>query len=104
MNYNFTVGIRVWGGLGSSYVFESRESADTWLKTEFVQLKQEYSDLQYSVCDLPGLKIGDRCNVYGDGNEVYEIIGIKRYSPNRWGFELDNGFSEEVYKCHTEFL
>lgn len=104
MNKIFTIGIRVWGGLGSSYVFESQEEANTWLETEFVKLKEKYSDLQYSIRDLPGLKIGDQCNVYGDCTDVYLIEGIKQYSPNRWGFELDSGFSEEVYKCHTEFL
>lgn len=104
MNKIFTIGISVRGGLGSSYVFESQEAADEWLETEFPLLEKEYGKLEYYTCDLPGLKIGDQCNVYGDGTDVYLIEGLKQYSPNRWGFILDSGFSEEVYKCHTECL
>ena len=104
MSKIFTVGISVTGGLGSSYVFETNEEADKWLETEFPSLEKEYGRLKYYVCDLPGLKIGDRCNVYGDGTDAYVIEGLKQYSPNRWGFILDSGFSEEIYKCHTEFL
>lgn len=104
MNKIFTIGISVSGGLQSSYVFESEENAQEWLGSEFVKLKQEYSDLRYFVCTLPGLQIGDRCNVYGDGGSVYVIEGLKEYSSNRYGFILDSGFCEEVYKCHTDLL
>ena len=104
MDKIFTVGISVSGNFNSSYVFESESAADTWLDTVFQDLIHEYGELRYSVCDLPGLKVGDRCNVFGDGDEVYVIEGLKQYSPNRYGFILDSGFCEEVYKCHTNLL
>lgn len=100
----FTVGIAVRGKFNSSYVFESKECADTWLNNDFPALSQEYGALEYTLVDLPGLKIGDRCNVYGEGTEDFEILDLKEYSPHRYGFFLSSGWNEEVFKCHTAFL
>lgn len=100
----FTVGIAVRGGLHSSYVFESKEHADTWLNNDLPALSQEYGALEYNLIDLPGLKIGDRCNVSGEGTDDFEILDIKKYSPHRYGFLLDSGWYEEIFKCHTTFL
>lgn len=100
----FTVGIAVRGEFNCSYVFESKEQADSWLNSDFPALSQEYGALEYNLVDLPGLKIGDRCNVYGEGPEDFEILDLKKYSPHRYGFLLDSGWYEEVFKCHTQFL
>lgn len=104
MDKTFTVGIGVSGNFNAAYVFESKSAADTWLDTVFKDLICEYGELKHWIVTLPGLQIGDRCNVYGDGDEIYVIEGLKEYSPNRYGFILDSGFCEEVYKCHTNLL
>lgn len=89
------------GNLGSCFHFEDKTSLDKWIKEELPQLNKEYKDtLTYYVRELDELKVGDICSVYGDGEEEYRILGIKKYSPNRFGFILDSGFAEEVGKCH----
>lgn len=86
-------------GLYSSYSFHSMNEVENWLETEFVQLKKTYDTLVYSVFDLPGLKVGEKCHVNGDGAEVYKIIGVDERMKNRPLFVLDSGFVEEVQKC-----
>lgn len=100
----FTKLVRVRGGLVSSFVFENQAAVKTWIKKELPVLERTHGRLSYEVSDLPGLKIGDRCNVWGEARDVFTITGIKRYSDNRYGFLLDSGWYEEVAKCHTEFL
>lgn len=97
---NFTKAVTVTGQLRSTYEFESNEDVSKWMLTVLPSLREQYGDLQCHKFDLPLLNIGDRCHVSGDGDEVYTIEGIKQYSPDRYGFLLDSGFSEEIYKCY----
>ncbi len=86
----------------SSYCFENDEQMHQWIKEEFPVLareKKHKGKLTFHTYSLDGLKIGDRCHVCGEGNEVFTILGLRKYSKDRYGFELDNGFTEEVVKC-----
>ena len=49
---------------------------------------------------LPGFKIGDTYMVWGEGCDTFKIVDLVQYSPNRYGFLLDSGDTEEVAKCH----
>jgi hypothetical protein len=100
----FTVCIRVKGDLLSSFVFEDHAQADVWMNSEFLSLVDQYGELSAERSALPGLRIGDRCNVWGEASDVFVIRKVLEWSPNRWGFLLDSGEFEEVAKCHTEFL
>ena len=100
----FKVCIKVYDGLQSSYVFEDEMKAQKWIKNEFPKLKKKYASLKFRKESLPGLKIGDDCNVYGEGMDVFTIQKLIKYSEDRYGFLLDSGSVEEVAKCHTEHL
>lgn len=104
MNKVFTVCIRVSGSLQSSYVFENSKAAEQWLKSEYSKLSRKYGGLKYTKETLPGLKVGDVCNVWGEAKDVFVIRKLICWGNNRYGFILDNGCAEEVAKCHTEFL
>lgn len=97
----FTVVISVRGNLLASYVFEDDNKAEAWLSKEFKELQAEHGPLTYTKGTLDGLKVGDRCFVWGDGDEEYVIEKLIKYSPHRYGFVLDSGCSEEVAKCYT---
>lgn len=92
--------VRVRGGLGSSFVFESSEDVNNWIETELPELEDKYGKLEYTISDLDGLSEGDECHVVGEGSDVFIIEGVFKYSNNRWGFALDSGWSEEVAKCY----
>lgn len=96
----FDTAVTVTGHLHSTFEFESEQAADNWISTEFVKLSKLYPGLTYSKFQLPSLKIGDQCYVVGEGSDVFTILGVKNYSPNRYGFILDAGWCEEVYKCY----
>lgn len=98
----FTNRIRTRGALGSNFVFKNLESANEWIKKELPLLREQYGEIEFELSDLPGLKIGDTCQVCGEGGEEFKIVGIKKYSPNRYGFLLDSGWYEEVAKCYIE--
>ena len=100
----FKVCVRVTGTLHSSFVFKSIKDANVWIRLDFEELKKQHGNVSFTREILTPLYIGDKCNVYGDGADVYTILGIKEYSPNRFGFILNSGFSEEVAKCHNEFI
>lgn len=101
----FTTCIRVKGDLQSSFVFENDDEANVWIELDFkINLKKKYEFLTYKKDRLPGFKIGDKCNVFGEGTDAFTIIGIVEYSDHRFGFKLDNGLTEEVAKCHADFL
>jgi hypothetical protein len=97
----FTKRVTVSGSFNSHFVFETADDVRQWLATDFIELNETYDDLTFKVTDLDGLKIGDKCHVIGDGNEEYTIIGIQKYSLNRYAFLLDSGFMEEVAKCYS---
>lgn len=96
----FTRCVRVSGNLGSSYVFADDVAVDHWLKTTLPELNAKYGQLVVSVSDLPGLKVGDTCHVWGEADDVFTILKLIKYSPDRYGFLLDSGWSEEVAKCY----
>jgi len=100
----FKIGIRVSGNLGSSFCFETMIEALKWIKEEFPKLQEKYGKLEYELFFLPGLAVGDKCNVWGEGDSVFTIKSIIKYSKNRYGFILNSGFAEEVTKCHTEII
>ena len=93
---------RVSGKLCNNYVFTSKSSFMRWKRTSFNDLKEAYGEsLVVHGSKLDPLKIGDECHVYGDGSEIYKIVGIKQNGPNRYSFALDSGFYEEVAKCYS---
>ncbi len=100
----FKVCIKVSGGLQSSYVFENEKKSQEWIQKEFPKLQKKYGELKIRKEELPGLKIGNECNVYGEAMDVFVIKKLIKYSEDRYGFLLDSGCVEEVAKCHTEFL
>lgn len=100
----FTKRISTVGQLFSSFVFESQAEVDRWLAEDLPLLEAEYGALTLYHGDLPGLSVGDKCNVVGEADDVFVITGIRQYGKDRWGFLLDNGLIEGVSKCHTEYL
>ncbi len=100
----FTIVAKVSGTLGSSFVFENRAAYNNWMKTGFVALQKKYGKLNVSVDTLPGLKVGDECNVWGEAQDVFVITKLERIGDHRWAFCLNSGWREEVAKCHTSHL
>lgn len=93
--------VHVRGNLISTYVFEDSVEMKKWIQDILPNLRLKYGNINYSVSHLDGLKIGDICKVMGEGLDRFEIMGLKKYSDNRWGFVLDNGTTEEVNKCYN---
>jgi hypothetical protein len=97
----FTTRIKVSGNLLSTYVFTDAAASKLWRETELKELEKEHGPLtthEYPLDDLPG--IGDKCHVMGDGDSVYTVEKLIKYSANRYGFILDSGWTEEVWKCY----
>ena len=67
-------------------------------------LAKKYSNITFDAVHLPGLQIGDKCNVVGEGDSEFLILDIIIYSENRYCFVLDAGWAEEVAKCHKDFM
>ena len=53
------------GNLLCNFVFEDKKALDTWVAKEFPKLKKKHKKLEFFVRPLPGLKVGDSCNVWG---------------------------------------
>lgn len=96
----FTVRVSTSGGLISSFVFQDTKELADWKLNKLPKLEAKYGKLVLSESALPGLKIGDRCTVVGEGSEVFTIMNLKKYSDHRYGFCLDSGCCEEVSKCY----
>lgn len=92
--------VRISGNFHTNYVFKSETELNNWLDKDLKELQKKYGELNVQITDLDGLNIGDNCYVIGDGDVVYRIIGLKNYSPNRYGFVLNSGWVEEVAKCY----
>lgn len=92
--------IHVTGSFCSSYCFENEVEKERWIKEDFPLLKDKYKNISYRVEKLDGLKIGDFCNVWGEGFDVFKIEQQVYLSKDRYGFVLDSGWLEEVVKCH----
>jgi len=97
----FTKRVTVRGNLQASYVFTDEQARNFWLKNTFPLLEKEHGELTYSTSDLPGLAVGDKCRVIGEGSEVFTILEVFNYSKDRYGFSLDSGWREEVAKCYA---
>ena len=100
----FTIVVRVRGKLASSFVFENQQECDNWVQDGFGKLQRKYGNLTVSFDILPGLNIGDECNVCGEGSDVFVIRDLIKIEDHRWSFVLDSGCREEVAKCHTDYL
>ena len=100
INKIFTRGISVYGEFNASYVFQNNDEVKKWIDIELPKLQQQHGLLSLFYRDLDGLKIGDHCHVFGEGEEVFVILSLCEYSPNRYGFGLNSGVFEEVYKCY----
>ena len=88
------------GNLLSNFVFEKTSDVEEWINNELPKLEAKHGPLTYHVRTLPGFQVGDTCQVYGEGGDIFRITGLIHYSPNRYGFSLDSGWTEEVAKCH----
>lgn len=100
----FTKRITTRGDLMANFVFETQAQVDDWIRDEFPKLEIKYDGLTYDVSDLPGLKVGDQCNVYGEADDVFTIVDLVKWDEHRYGFVLDIGCVEEVAKCHVDHL
>ena len=100
----FTKRISTAGQLFASFVFKSQAEVNRWLAKDLPLLEAQYGALTLHHGDLPGLSVGDKCNVWGEADDVFVITGITQYSKDNWGFLLNNGCTEGVSKCHTEYL
>lgn len=100
MDVVFTTAVRVTGQLSSWYEFTSPEAAAAWIEGDtYASIRQNYSLIQHEIHALDHLRIGDSCTVVGEGAEQFTIVGIRRYEADRYGFMLNKGTIEEVYKC-----
>jgi len=98
----FTKGLSTRGNMLASYCFENEEARNGWISSIFPKLQKEYGDdLAYYTFNLDGLKMGDECMVNGEGDEVFTIEGMKKYSMDRYAFLMSSGWWEEVVKCYT---
>jgi hypothetical protein len=95
----FTKGLTLRGNLHSSYCFESEDEKSAWKMHVLPKLHAKYEDLELREFDLPGLKVGENCLVAGEGSEIFKIVGIVKYSDNRYGFCMESGDTEEIVKC-----
>ena len=100
----FTRCARTRGRLLSSFVFESDEALERWKREELPALCQEFGPLELLVDELPGLKLGESCFVYGEGDKRFVIEELVQWQPHRWGFVLDAGWVEEVAKCYERII
>lgn len=96
----YNINIKVFGQFTCNYAFEHRDDLLNWLSIDYRKLRKSFKDLKYSSEILDGLQVGEKCHVHGDGDEEYTIISTFLYEPNRPGFVLSNGCSEEVGKCY----
>jgi len=92
--------VHVSGDIVASYVFGRAIDARSWIDNVLVRMQKE-NTLTYTIADLDGLTVGDKCQVTGEGSDVFTIEGLIRYSDNRYGFLLDSGDAEEMYKCYS---
>ena len=98
----FTRRVRVSGKLLSNFVFADQAAVEVWQNEALPGLEKKYGKLDLTVSDLPGLKIGDRCHVIGEGSDVFTIERLVAWDADRFGFVLDSGWVEEVAKCYEE--
>ena len=98
----YNVAVSVSGPYHCRFSFTNRDALVKWLTSEFPKLKEKYGNtLEYNTQMLDGLQVGDKCHVYGDGDEEYTIVSQFMYSNDRPGFTLNTGFNEEVAKCYA---
>jgi len=89
------------GSLSSTFVFENDQEVERWLAEDLPELEEEYGQVSLTFGDLPGLRVGDKCQVLGEGLDVFTIKKLIKYSKDRYGFILDTGWAEEVGKCYS---
>lgn len=104
MDKIFTLCISTSGSLLSDFVFEDNREQAKWMLEELPKLKKKYGELRLERRYLPGLKVGDRCNVWGESTDVFTICELIKRGEYRYSFLLNSGCTEEVAKCHTKFL
>lgn len=104
MDKVFTKCVRTHGDLQANFVFENQEAVDAWINSDFQVLSTKHGGLTITITDLPGLAVGDKCNVMGEGWDEFTIVKLIAWDANRFGFLLDSGCVEEVAKCHTDCL
>lgn len=104
MNKVFNLCITVKGSFWGSFVFEDNAEQSKWMLEELPKLRKKYGDIRLLRSYLPGLKVGDKCNVWGEASDVFTIRKLIKRDDYRYSFLLDSGCTEEVAKCHTEFL
>lgn len=96
----YRVGIQVGGNFCSSYAFEDEDAADQWIENTLPKLIQEHGIVVIKArLPLEGLQVGDFCHVLGQGTEIFQIVKSVEFGPDRPGFILDGGWSEEVINC-----
>jgi hypothetical protein len=96
----FTLVARTTGKLLASYVFEGKEDYEDWLVNRFLLLNECYGALEVELGALPGLKVGDRCHVVGEGDDIFTIESLFTVGDHRFCFSLDSGWAEGVAKCY----
>jgi hypothetical protein len=96
----FTHAVTVSGNLLSTFEFTSKIAVDEWIAVKLPLLEKQYGKLEYIIWKLPPLKIGDTCYVSGEGVDEFKIRELINFSEDRWGFVLDSGWREEVWKCY----
>ena len=90
------------GNLMCNYVFENKKTMDKWIMMELPKLQKLHKKVEIEIRDLPGLRVGDHCLVWGEAQDVFKIERMVKFEEHRYGFVLDSGFVEEVAKCHTK--
>lgn len=104
MNKVFNLCISTQGGLHSSFVFEDNAEQAKWLLEELPKLQKQYGELKLSRGHLPGLKVGDKCEVWGEGSDVFTIRKLIKRGEYQYSFLLDAGWTEDVAKCYEVLM
>ena len=96
----FTHSVKVSGNYNATFHFTSKKAAKQWMVDKVPGLIREYGEnIKATLGSLPGLRVGDKCGVYGEGMEEFTIVGVHSYQDDYYAFILDSGEAESVHKC-----
>ena len=96
----FHICIRTEGNLLSSYVFQNEAEVKHWEATQLPILEKTHGPLTLRKSALDGLRVGDACWVYGEGDTEFVITNVICRGPCRYSFALNAGWPEDVTKCY----
>lgn len=97
---SLTIGLKLnTNRMESHLAFQNESELDMWLKNDLKNITKGMNNVSLTIMALDGLKVGDECQIYGEGSDRFTVNKMIQYDKGVYVLVMNTGEHKSVLNC-----